>query len=168
MSISNKMSGNGRKSQTNSREDPIHPEITADDLADPDTLIEKLETVELTEEDTEELLHEAYKVNKKLKEILRRQEEEETGIQMRKIRTAGALSNPNKLSNKSPLPPINHVPDTTRNVYTANPSSRSKRSPTRQSTARVQSSQSKRSPIRRKSSSTTDTKPDWDSRFSYS
>ncbi|XP_052282755.1 uncharacterized protein LOC127879750 isoform X2 [Dreissena polymorpha] len=44
------------------------------DLSDPDSVIEMLENVDLTEEDTELLLQEAYSMNRKLKEILRRQE----------------------------------------------------------------------------------------------
>lgn len=44
------------------------------DLADPDSVIHMLENVDLTEEDTENLLTEAYKMNRKLKEMLRHQE----------------------------------------------------------------------------------------------
>lgn len=44
------------------------------DLADPESVIHMLETVDLTEEDTEGLLQEAYNMNRKLKEMLRRQE----------------------------------------------------------------------------------------------
>ncbi|KAL3866118.1 hypothetical protein ACJMK2_043450 [Sinanodonta woodiana] len=47
------------------------------DLTDPEQLLKMLETVELSEEDTDVLLQEAYKVNKKLKECLRRQEIDE-------------------------------------------------------------------------------------------
>lgn len=44
------------------------------DLADPESVIRMLETVDLTDEDTEGLLQEAYNMNRKLKEMLRRQE----------------------------------------------------------------------------------------------
>lgn len=44
------------------------------DLADPDSVIHMLENVDLTEEDTENLLQEAYNMNRKLKEMLRHQE----------------------------------------------------------------------------------------------
>ncbi|KAK3097839.1 hypothetical protein FSP39_013689 [Pinctada imbricata] len=44
-------------------------------LADPDEITHMLETVDLTDEDTDVLLQEAYSINKKLKEILRRREE---------------------------------------------------------------------------------------------
>ncbi|KAK3578290.1 hypothetical protein CHS0354_010494 [Potamilus streckersoni] len=53
---------------------PISKEF---DLTDPEQLLKMLETVELSEEDTDVLLQEAYKVNKKLKECLRRQEMDE-------------------------------------------------------------------------------------------
>lgn len=46
------------------------------DLTDPESVIQMLETVDLTEEDTEGLLQEAYNMNRKLKEMLRRQEME--------------------------------------------------------------------------------------------
>lgn len=48
------------------------------DLADPENVIHMLETVDLTEEDTEILLQEAYSMNKKLKKILRSQEMADT------------------------------------------------------------------------------------------
>ena len=44
------------------------------DLTDPNSVINMLENVDLTEEDTEDLLQEAYKMNRKLKEMLRRQD----------------------------------------------------------------------------------------------
>ena len=47
------------------------------DLANPDSVLHMLETVDLTEEDTEGLLQEAYNMNRKLKEMLRRQEKED-------------------------------------------------------------------------------------------
>jgi len=47
------------------------------DPSDPDSVIHMLETCDLTEEDTETLLQEAYSMNRKLKEMLRRQEDEE-------------------------------------------------------------------------------------------
>ncbi|XP_045189911.2 uncharacterized protein LOC123547131 [Mercenaria mercenaria] len=46
------------------------------DLTDPKSVIDMLENVDLTEEDTEDLLQEAYKMNRKLKEMLRRQDEQ--------------------------------------------------------------------------------------------
>lgn len=46
------------------------------DLTDPNSVIQMLENVDLTEEDTEDLLQEAYSMNRKLKEMLRRQEME--------------------------------------------------------------------------------------------
>lgn len=46
------------------------------DLTDPESVIQMLENVDLTEEDTEDLLQEAYNMNRKLKEMLRRQEME--------------------------------------------------------------------------------------------
>ncbi|KAK6179349.1 hypothetical protein SNE40_011732 [Patella caerulea] len=144
-------------------------DITAEDLSNPDTLLEKLETVDLTEEDTEELLHEAYKVNMKLKEILRRQEQND-GIQMRRVHTAGGLSGKNGgaqkfSSQKSPLPPIStNVDGLTRNAYTSQAGTRTA---SQRNSNRVTSSQGKRSPSRRKTSAK-ETKPDWDSRFSYS
>ena len=49
-------------------------ENTPVDLSNPEQILQMLETVDLTEEDTEVLLQEAYTMNKKLKEILRRQE----------------------------------------------------------------------------------------------
>lgn len=47
------------------------------DLTDPEEVVHMLETVDLSEEDTDVLLQEAYSVNMKLKEILRRKEKGE-------------------------------------------------------------------------------------------
>lgn len=44
-------------------------------LADPEEITSMLENVDLTDEDTDVLLQEAYSINRKLKEILRRREE---------------------------------------------------------------------------------------------
>lgn len=44
-------------------------------LANPEEITSMLETIDLTDEDTDVLLQEAYNINRKLKEILRRREE---------------------------------------------------------------------------------------------
>jgi hypothetical protein len=44
-------------------------------LANPEEVMTMLETVDLTDEDTDVLLQEAYNINKKLKEVLRRRDE---------------------------------------------------------------------------------------------
>jgi len=51
------------------------------DLTNPDEVMQLLETVDLTDEDTEVLLNEAYSVNRKLKEMLRQKESGDTNNQ---------------------------------------------------------------------------------------
>ncbi|WAR00445.1 hypothetical protein MAR_024817 [Mya arenaria] len=48
------------------------------DLSNPDSVIHMLENCDLTEEDTENLLQEAYSMNRKLKEMLRRQDADQS------------------------------------------------------------------------------------------
>lgn len=75
--------GNGEQSTLKSSTDETAPGRTSPksytgelDLTDPNSVIHMLENVDLTEEDTEDLLQEAYSMNRKLKEMLRRQEME--------------------------------------------------------------------------------------------
>ena len=95
------------------------PEV---DLADPERVMQMLETVDLTEEDTEFLLQEAYKMNKKLKDMLRHQESSSSScppdIQRQKIKRdkispaspsqfGGSRSeSASSFSASKPLPPI--------------------------------------------------------------
>lgn len=54
---------------------PTQPnKLMSFDLTNPEEIIRMLETVELTDEETDALLYEAYNVNSKLKEALRRKE----------------------------------------------------------------------------------------------
>lgn len=99
------------------------------DLTDPDEVVNMLENVDLSEEDTEVLLQEAYNVNMKLKEILRRKEKGEnidpaTLKRSNIVVVPGASkkdSVPNSRSNSAkqrggqfskaqPLPPISNGP----------------------------------------------------------
>jgi hypothetical protein len=83
--VNDKMTNNGHeksKNDTDSTNEPncgkISPTSYTEelDLTDPNSVINMLENVDLTEEDTEDLLQEAYKMNRKLKEMLRRQDDE--------------------------------------------------------------------------------------------
>lgn len=63
------LAGNDNKRVVENKEPA--PDI---DLADPDRVLQMLETVDLSEEDTDFLLQEAYKMNRKLKDMLKHQE----------------------------------------------------------------------------------------------
>ena len=71
------------------------------DLSDPDKVLQLLETVDLSEEDTELLLQEAYKMNRKLKEILRHQETTSCPPDIQRQKTKSRL-NKQKQSTASP------------------------------------------------------------------
>lgn len=71
-------------------------------LSDPDQLSKQLEAADLTEEESDKLLNEAYKVNKKLKEMLRQQEARAKASQ----RTQSADSHASYKNKHPVLPPI--------------------------------------------------------------
>ena len=100
------------------------------DLSDPEKVLQLLETVDLSEEDTELLLQEAYKMNRQLKEMLRHQETTSCPPDIQRQKTQSRLnkqkqsmasaSQPGSRSvsgtfsaSKKPLPPI-HTSD----IYT--------------------------------------------------
>ena len=137
------------------------------DLANPDRVLQMLETVDLSEEDTELLLQEAYKMNKQLKEILRHQETTSCppDIQRQKTKSrlnrekqstasnSGSRSESGTFSaSKKPLPPIQ-----TQDIYTL----KLKRSHTnipvvnRHSTTIVERSKTAKAPARNVSTSHT-------------
>ncbi|KAK7496000.1 hypothetical protein BaRGS_00012701 [Batillaria attramentaria] len=71
-------------------------------LSDPDQLLRQLESVDLTEEESDKLLNEAYKVNKKLREMLQQQEAQAKAAQ----RSQSADSHVSYKPKHSVLPPI--------------------------------------------------------------
>ncbi|XP_046574382.1 uncharacterized protein LOC124282441 [Haliotis rubra] len=108
---------NKKQTNTDAATDDGKEEATFS-LTDPDALLKQLESVDLTEEDTEELLHEAYKVNMKLKEMLRRQESKRRDrLSSAQSAYSTASSNSRKHQGPSVLPPIhkkspaNDIPD---------------------------------------------------------
>ena len=132
------------------------------DLSDPDKVLQLLETVDLSEEDTELLLQEAYKMNRKLKEILRHQETTSCppDIQRQKTKSrlnkqkqstaspshSGSRSESGTFSaSKKPLPPI-HTSD----IYTLKLKRSHTNIPvvTRQSTTVVERSKTAKMPAR--------------------
>ncbi|XP_046350735.1 uncharacterized protein LOC124131493 [Haliotis rufescens] len=135
---------------------PAKTDATTDDekkeatfsLTDPEALLEQLESVELTEEDTEELLHEAYKVNMKLKEMLRRQEAKRRDRLSSAKSAYSTASNSRKHPGPSVLPPI------------------TKKSSASDSKRRGDSSKKPRHPS--STSKSAKEKPIWDDRFSFS
>ncbi|XP_071103773.1 uncharacterized protein [Haliotis cracherodii] len=135
---------------------PAKTDATTDDekkeatfsLTDPDALLEQLESVELTEEDTEELLHEAYKVNMKLKEMLRRQEAKRRDRLSSAKSAYSTASNSRKHPGPSVLPPI------------------TKKGSASDSKRRGDSSKKPRHPS--STSKSAKEKPIWDDRFSFS
>jgi hypothetical protein len=96
------------------------------DLTNPDEVVKLLESVNLTDEDTDVLLQEAYNVNMKLKEILRRQEKSGGKLKASDVATIkgsnvvvsgpskDSKSRPDSASKRSqftkatPLPPISN------------------------------------------------------------
>ena len=103
----------------------VNPDI---DMSDPDRVLQMLETVDLSEEDTELLLQEAYKMNRKLKEMLRHQESTSCppDIQRQKMKRdkispapshSGSRSESATFSASKPLPPI-FCEKQTSNIYT--------------------------------------------------
>ena len=87
------------------------------DFIDPETLMKELETVELTEEDTEDLLIEAYRMNMMLKEVLRAQDaQKHRKKKINGVVTSGrpvpCTRNANRSHRRSPgsaLPPIHRT-----------------------------------------------------------
>ncbi|XP_062590581.1 uncharacterized protein LOC134252162 [Saccostrea cucullata] len=92
-------------------------------LANPEEITKMLENVDLTDEDTDVLLQEAYNINRKLKEILRRREEGQTldaadqailnqmivvvpGASKEGRASTAKASGGLELQKKDPLPPI--------------------------------------------------------------
>lgn len=131
------------------------------DLADPERVLQMLETVDLSEEDTEILLQEAYKMNRQLKEILKHQESSSCPPDIQRQKTKSRLrerqsaivpshsesrSDSRTFSASRPLPPISQTTD----IYTL----KLKRSQTnipvtnRHSSTNVERSKSSKGPTR--------------------
>ncbi|XP_076443400.1 uncharacterized protein LOC143281956 [Babylonia areolata] len=72
-------------------------------LSDPEQLARQLDRVDLTEEESDELLREAYKVNKKLKMMLKQKQDKMADS----IRRHSASSTQSQKGGSSILPPIN-------------------------------------------------------------
>ncbi|XP_041363218.1 uncharacterized protein LOC121378903 [Gigantopelta aegis] len=139
------------------------------DFTDTDALIKELETVELTEEDTEDLLIEAYRMNMMLKEVLRAQE-----AQKKKKKKSNSDSgqpaqcprNANRSHRRSPgstLPPIHRAETTLVGRSQTKQTESGSRAPTRSNSK----SKMAASPSRKATRSAAD-RPVWDDRFSFS
>ncbi|KAL5004987.1 hypothetical protein ScPMuIL_018443 [Solemya velum] len=150
------------------------------DLADPETLIHMLNNVNLTEDDTEELLQEAYNVNRKLKEILRRQEVGGSANASRSEISEllgthpGLKRNHTILNQSSVLPPIGpaRLPTSIYDIKrTRSTLSRSSVASTSAPNKKTASKSTSHIPTKSRSSSSKAShkdKPAWDDRFSFS
>lgn len=163
------------------------------DLADPDRVLQMLETVDLSEEDTEFLLQEAYKMNRKLKDMLKHQESsnQQPGsqscppdIQRQKLKLrkdkgssaspshAGPRAESGTFSANKPLPPISSS-----DIYAVKLRRSQTNIPITNSrpTATVERSKSSKGPCRndsrtgqtKKKPKAPEEKPEWNSRFNF-
>lgn len=129
-------------------------------LSDPEQLMRQLESVDLTEEESDRLLNEAYKVNKRLREMLRQQEAREKAAQ----RSKSADSRTSYKTKHAVLPPIskaNAGPSAKSRGVSHSHNSTTSAFPLKPGKPRNKSAKSK---------TTTQQKdrPVWDDRFSYS
>ncbi|KAL8611899.1 hypothetical protein ACOMHN_033644 [Nucella lapillus] len=76
-------------------------------LSDPEQLARQLERVDLTEEESDELLREAYKVNKQLKMILKQKQDNIAASLRSQSASSSTSSTPSQKGGRSILPPIN-------------------------------------------------------------
>lgn len=184
----NDLAANGSKRVVENKEPA--PDI---DLADPDRVLQMLETVDLSEEDTEFLLQEAYKMNRKLKDMLKHQESsnQQPGsqscppdIQRQKIKLkkdkgasaspshAGPRAESGTFSANKPLPPISSS-----DIYAIKLRRSKTNIPITNSrpTVIAERSKSSKGPSRndsrtgqtRKKPKVPEEKPEWNSRFNY-
>ncbi|XP_074650789.1 uncharacterized protein LOC141905711 [Tubulanus polymorphus] len=164
---------------------PEGPRMIKHVVTSPDALLEQLEHVKLSDTDTENLLDEAYALNKLLKEELRRQEDEESSNNASNHRPSAASSK----RRPQRLPPLHYggfdgrLPKSAFDLYSKQPPSKtspqhsksasggfhnrrkSAPSPTRSDPAKTSP---KRSQVKLTSAKKGKKVPVWDDRFAYS
>ncbi|KAL4227478.1 hypothetical protein ACF0H5_012922 [Mactra antiquata] len=194
--VNNKSEHSDGHNKDKSNDAHPHPERSQSpgkelDLADPDSVIHMLETCDLTEEDTEDLLQEAYNMNRKLKEMLRRKEMEGDPSKS-KTKSPNKSKGGASTNGKAPgsegssrqgssfgirkvLPPIHQAGGKETSVYAI----QMKRSKTsiqqpkshygdavpRSKSSKDEVRKDAPSPVRRRK---TEIKPEWNNRFNYS